>query len=86
MNLFNSLLILTMITNKQKTGNKKIIKKYILIFMMMVASIYLVRIMLWHNDMKRIEWIVIYAVIIIVGTYSLITTKIKKDKDKIKKL
>jgi len=61
-------------------------KKILSICLIVFSAIYLVRIMLWHNDMKRIEFVMLYTITMIVITYSLITTKIKKDKDKVKKL
>ena len=61
-------------------------KKILSIRLIVFSAIYLVRIMLWHNEMKRIEFVVVYSIMAVYFTYSLIAAKIKKDKAKIKKL
>jgi|GEM_PF-3621462 len=66
---------------------KKVIEKYVLIFLTVVVAICFLRIALVHDVYSvGIEVIILSVVTLIFVTYSLITTKIKKDKDKIKKL
>ena len=57
--------------------------------MLVVAAICFLRIALVHDAYtapRSIESVVMLAVLMIYVTHSLITTKIKKDKDKVKKL
>ena len=68
---------------------KKVIGKYVYIFMLVIAAICFLRIALAHNAYsapKSIESTILLLLGLFFVSYSLVTTKIKKDKDKIKKL